>query len=158
MPEESPWFGKTVTVTELRWYNQSPVIFLEGVTDRSAAESLIKAILLVNTDADILPEEPDAWYDHQLVGLKVIRDGVQVGEVVRVEHMPAQDLLIIKHADREVMLPFVKAMVPSLDVKAGTVTVTPPIGIFEEVLPELATPEPAQPVDSEDSGDSDTAE
>ncbi|MDE2409464.1 MAG: ribosome maturation factor RimM [Actinomycetales bacterium] len=147
VPEESPWFGKTVKVAELRWYNQAPVIFLEGITDRSGAESLIKAILLLDTDADKLPEEPDAWYDHQLVGLKVLRDGVEVGEVVRVEHMPAQDLLIIQNGEREVMLPFVKAMVPSLDIAAGTITVTPPIGLFEEVLPELATPEPAPPAD-----------
>jgi 16S rRNA processing protein RimM len=119
------------------------------VTDRTGAESLIKAILLLDTDADKLPEEPDAWYDHQLVGLKAVRDGVEVGEVVRVEHMPAQDLLIIQSGEREVMLPFVKAMVPSLDIKAGTITVTPPIGLFEEVLPELATPEPAQPAEAD---------
>ena len=145
VPEESPWFGKTVTVTELRWYNQSPVLFLDGVVDRTGAESLIKAILLIDAEIEKLPDEPDAWYDHQLVGLKALRDGVEVGEVVRVDHFPAQDLLIIKTGDREVMLPFVKAIVPSVDIKAGTVTVTPPTGLFEEVLPELATPEPAQP-------------
>ena len=117
------------------------------MTDRTGAESLIKAILLLDTDADKLPEEPDAWYDHQLVGLKAMRDGVEVGEVIRVEHMPAQDLLIISSGEREVMLPFVKAMVPSLDIKARTITVTPPIGLFEEVLPELATPEPALPAE-----------
>jgi 16S rRNA processing protein RimM len=142
-------------VLELRWYNQAPVIFLEGITDRSAAESLIKAILLIDADADKLPEEPDAWYDHQLVGLKVLRDGAVVGEVVRVDHLPAQDLLIIKHGETEVMLPFVKAIVPSLDIAAGTITVTPPIGLFEEVVPEMATPEPAQPAveDAEDPAD-----
>jgi 16S rRNA processing protein RimM len=145
-------------VLELRWYNQAPVIFLEGITDRSAAESLIKAILLIDADADKLPEEPDAWYDHQLVGLKVLRDGAVVGEVVRVEHLPAQDLLIIKHGETEVMLPFVKAIVPSLDIAAGTITVTPPIGLFEEVVPEMATPEPAQPVvvDADAPGDAGT--
>jgi len=120
------------------------------VSDRTAAESLIKAILLLDTDADKLPDEPDAWYDHQLVGLKAVRDGAEVGEVVRVEHMPAQDLLIIKSGEREVMLPFVKAMVPSIDIASGTMTVTPPIGLFEEVLPELATPEPAQAPESEE--------
>ena len=151
VPEESPWFGKTITVTELRWYNQSPVLFLDGVVDRTGAESLIKAILLIDAETEKLPDEPDAWYDHQLVGLKALRDGVEVGEVVRVDHFPAQDLLIIKAGDREVMLPFVKAIVPSVDVKAGTVTVTPPTGLFEEVLPELATPEPAQPADSTDA-------
>ena len=46
VPEESPWFGKTVTVSELKWFNSSPVLFLKDVTDRTQAESLIKAILL----------------------------------------------------------------------------------------------------------------
>ena len=82
VPTESPWHGKALKVAELRWYNQSPVIFLEGIEDRTAAESLIKAILLVNTDAAALPAEPDAWYDHQLVGLRVVRDGVKPGEQI----------------------------------------------------------------------------
>lgn len=104
--------------------------------------------MLLETDADVLPTEPDAWYDHQLVGLKTERDGVIVGEIVRVDHFPAQDLLIVKTIDgNEVMLPFVKAMVASVDVAKGVMVVTPPTGIFEEVLPELATPEPAMPTD-----------
>ncbi len=143
MPEDSIWFGKTVTVAELRWYNQSPVLFLKDINDRNTAETLIKAILLIDADADALPTEPDAWYDHQLVGLKVLRDSVEVGVVTAVEHFPAQDLLVIKHGEKDVMVPFVKAIVPSVDLKAGTLTVTPPTGLFEEVLPELATPEPA---------------
>jgi 16S rRNA processing protein RimM len=157
VPEESPCFGKTVKLTELRWYNQSPVLFLDGVVDRTGAESLIKAILLIDAETEKLPDEPDAWYDHQLVGLKAMRDGVEVGEVVRVEHFPAQDLLIIKTGDREVMLPFVKAIVPAVDIKSGTVVVTPPTGLFEEVLPELATPEPAQPTDAAASDAADAA-
>ena len=131
VPETSPWFGKTVTVTELRWYNQSPVIFLEGVTDRSIAESLIKAILLVEQPLDQLPEEPDAWYDHQLVGLNVVRDGVTVGKVLRVDHLPAQDLLAIEADGVEVLLPFVRAFVPEVQVEAGQILITPPLGLFE---------------------------
>ena len=141
VPETSPWFGKSVTVSELRWYNQAPVIFLEGVDDRTAAESLIRAILLIDADTEALPQEPDAWYDHQLVGLKVIRDGAQVGVVARVDHMPAQDLLAVKTDSGEVLVPFVKAIVPAVDVVAGTVTVTPPLGLFEEIdADEPATP------------------
>jgi 16S rRNA processing protein RimM len=131
VPETSPWYGKTVKVNELRWYNQSPVIFLEGVTDRTAAESLIKAILLVEQPADQLPEEPDAWYDHQLAGLSVVRDGVEIGKVIRVDHLPAQDLLAIDFDGTEVLLPFVKAFVPEVNVQAGKITITPPLGLFE---------------------------
>lgn len=135
VPESSPWFGKTVTVKELRWYNQAPVIFFEGIEDRNQSETLIRAILLVNAETATLPSEPDAWYDHQLVGLKVIRDGVQVGVITRVDHMPAQDLLAIETDGGEVLLPFVKAFVPSVDIKTGAMTITPPGGLFEE-LPE----------------------
>jgi 16S rRNA processing protein RimM len=133
VPETSPWFGKTVTVKELRWYNQAPVIFLEGVEDRTVAEGLIRAILLVNHDTAKSPVEPDAWYDHQLVGLKVMRDGVEVGVVARVDHFPAQDILAVTSGDKEVLVPFVKAIVPEVNVEAGTVTVTPPNGLFEEI-------------------------
>ena len=133
VPETSPWFGKSIKVKELRWYNQAPVIFLDGVEDRTAAETLIKAILLADIDTTKLPEEPDAWYDHQLVGLKVVRDGVEIGSVIRVDHMPAQDLLAIESNGQEFLLPFVKAFVPEVDTVAGKLTVTPPLGIFEEI-------------------------
>ncbi len=88
---------------------------------------------MVNADVEVLPEEPDAWYDHQLIGLKVIRDELEIGEVVRVDHLPAQDCLAIKTATDEVLLPFIKAFVPTVDVAKGQVTITPPGGLFEEV-------------------------
>ncbi|WP_051636273.1 ribosome maturation factor RimM [Rhodoluna lacicola] len=135
VPESSPWFGKTVSVKELRYYNAAPVLFLNEVEDRNAADTLVKAILLVDADLESLPEEPDAWYDHQLVGLKIIRDGIEIGKVVRVEHLPAQDCLAIETATGEVLMPFIKAFAPTVDVAKGEITVTPPGGLFEE-LPE----------------------
>ena len=138
VPEASPWHGKPLTVREFRWMNSHPVAFFEGVEDRDAAEGLIKAILWVDEDADAAPAEDDAWYDHQLVGLDVVRDGVVVGRVIRVDHFPAQDLLIVRTAtaadgEGEVLVPFVKAIVPVVDVAAGRVVVTPPPGLFEEL-------------------------
>lgn len=131
VPESSEWFGKTVTVSELRFYNQSPVLFLEGIDDRSKAETLIKAILLIETEADQLPEEPEAWYDHQLVGLRAMVGQEQVGTVARVDHLPAQDLLAIDTPKGEVLVPFVKQIVPEVNVATGQVSLTPPDGLFE---------------------------
>ncbi|AYF98589.1 ribosome maturation factor RimM [Protaetiibacter intestinalis] len=139
VPTSSPWHGKTLELVELRWYNSHPVAFFEGVADRTVAETLVKAILWI--DADVTgEEEPDAWYDHQLVGLRALRDGVEVGRIARVEHLPAQDLLVVKAAEREVLVPFVAAIVPSVDIAAGTVTLTPPAGLFED-LPDDADPD-----------------
>ena len=110
------------------------------VTDRTAAEGLVKAILWVDQDAAELPDESDAWYDHQLVGLRALRDGAEVGRVARVDHLPAQDLLAVATGTGEVLVPFVKAFVPAVDIAAGTVTLTPPAGLFED-LPD-DDPEP----------------
>lgn len=141
VPSTSPWHGKRLELVELRWYNGSPVGFFVGVADRTTAESLVKAILWVDHDPDVLPAESDAWYDYQLVGLRALRDGVQIGTVARVDHLPAQDLLAIATASGEVLVPFVAAIVPNVDIAAGTVTLTPPAGLFEE-LPDDG-PEPA---------------
>ncbi|MGO4103794.1 ribosome maturation factor RimM [Leifsonia sp. YAF41] len=137
VPTGSPWHGKTLELVELRWYNQHPVGFFKDVLDRSAAETLAKAILWIEQDPAEASDEEDAWYDHQLVGLAVMRDGVKVGTIARLDHMPAQDLLIVKTPNGDVMVPFVKAIVPAVDIAAGTVTVTPPTGLFEE-LPDEA--------------------
>ncbi|WP_082805564.1 ribosome maturation factor RimM [Pseudoclavibacter helvolus] len=132
VPPDHEWHGKSLELHELRWYNGHPVGFFAGVSDRTAAESLAKAILWVDSnDAEEL--EDDAWYDHQLVGLDVQRDGVSVGSVIRVEHFPAQDLLVVKTADAEVLVPLVKAIVSEVDLEAGVVSVTPPNGLFEEI-------------------------
>jgi 16S rRNA processing protein RimM len=141
VPETSEWFGKTVKVAELRFYNQSPVLFLEGIQDRSQAETLVKAILLIETDLEQLPEDPEAWYDHQLVGLTALVGEEVVGKVIRVDHLPAQDLLAIETFNGEVLVPFVKQIVPSVDIEKGQVSLTPPAGLFELNLPGGASDE-----------------
>ncbi len=146
VPEASPWHGKDITVREYRVMNGNPVVFFDDVEDRDAAESLVKAILWIDHDVDEV--ENDAWFDHQLVGLDVVRDDTIVGRVVRVEHFPAQDLLIVKAGENEVMVPFVSAIVPTVDVAAGRVIVTPPAGLFEE-LPDAADVEPQSGSDAE---------
>lgn len=134
VPESSPWHGKTLTVREFRWMNSHPVAFFEEVDDRDAAESIVRAILWIDQE-DSASTEDDAWYDHQLVGLTVLRDGADIGRVIRVEHLPAQDLLVVRPTDAEgeILVPFVAAIVPDVDIAVGTVTVTPPAGLFEEL-------------------------
>lgn len=137
VPPTSPWHGKTIKVTELRWYNGHPVGFFEDVDDRTAAESLVKAILWVDQD-DAEELDDDTWYDHQLIGLTVQRDGESVGTVQRVDHLPAQDLIVVDTPNGEVFVPFVKAIVPAVDTSAGIITVTPPTGLFEPIPDEAS--------------------
>lgn len=150
VPEASPWHGKTVVVREYRVMNGNPVVFLNDVDDREGAEGLVRAILWIDQDADEV--EDNAWFDHQLVGLDVVRDDVVVGKVARVEHFPAQDLLIVRSGDQDIMVPFVEAIVPTVDVAAGRVIVTPPAGLFEDL------PDSSESTAAEESSDSDASE
>ena len=150
VPEDSPWHGRQLTVRELRWYNGRPVAFFQEITDRTAAETAARAILTIEQDEHQLPSEPDAWYDHQLVGLTAVRGDRVLGEVIRVDHLPAQDLLAIRTPRGSVLLPLVKAFVAGVALTAGTISVTPPGGLFEaaddgsgeDVAPDLLQIEP----------------
>ncbi|MCU1439652.1 MAG: ribosome maturation factor RimM [Rhodoglobus sp.] len=156
VPTTSPWHGKTLELNELKFYNSHPVAFFKNVSDRTTAESLIKAILWIDQDLAEASDEEDAWFDHQLVGLTVLRDGTTVGTVTQIDHFPAQDLLTVATSTGDVLVPFVKAIVSSVDIKAGTLTVTPPLGLFEELADdEPADGEPAddEPADGEPDDD-----
>ena len=149
VPADSKWHGTTVTVREFRWMNNHPVVFLEGIDDRTEAESLVRAILWIDQDAAESEPEDDAWYDHQLAGLDVVRDGAVIGKVSRIDHLPSQDLLIVRHNGEEVMVPFVSEIVPEVDLAGGRVVVTPPAGLFEELPDEpVAAPAPDEKADS----------
>lgn len=83
--------------------------------------------------ATIAPlEDPDEFRDGDLVGLSVRTvDGTPVGTVDDVLHS-GQDVLVIKSADgREVMVPFVKPLVPDVDIPGGTLTINPPDGLLD---------------------------
>ncbi len=136
VPEDSPWFGKTVTLRELRWFNGAPVGFFTEVPDRTAAESIVRAILWIDEDVVAAGTEDNAWYNHELVGLRVVRESADgapetLGTVAEVQHFPAQDLLAVSTDNGIVLVPFVEEIVPQVDLAEGVITMTPPSGLFE---------------------------
>src|SRR5699024_4598282 len=65
VPEDSPWFRRTITLKELRWFNGAPVGFFHELPDRSAVETIIRAILWIDEQAVSEGQEDNAWYHHQ---------------------------------------------------------------------------------------------
>jgi 16S rRNA processing protein RimM len=121
-----------LTVAGCRWHREVLLLSFDGVLTREDAEALRNTELLVEV-ADLPPlEEPDVFYDHQLVGLTArLPDGSVVGEVAAVRHIGA-DLLVIARADRaEALVPFVSAMVPTVDLAGGYLVIDPPEGLLE---------------------------
>lgn len=131
-PERGP-----LRVDATRWHSGRLLVNFAGVADRTAAEALRGTMLLVDVDESERPDDPDEFYDHQLVGLRVVSTaGDDVGEVTEVLHLPAQDVLAIKRLDgAEVLVPFVKELVPTVDLAASRLTVEPRPGLLD---PETA--------------------
>jgi 16S rRNA processing protein RimM len=118
----APW--PTLTVTATRWHQATLLVRFEELADRTTAEAARGLLLHATVDADETPEDPEEFYDHQLVGL-VAEDlqGTALGEVTAVVH-GAQDLLQIHTPDgRDTLVPFVSALVPEVDLAAGRIVV-----------------------------------
>ncbi len=123
-----------LTVESGRIHSGRLLLCFVGVSDRTAAEALRNTLLLADVDPEDRPEDPEEYYDHQLVGLRVVTtDGTAVGEIGEVAHLPAQDLLIVTRPDGgEAMVPFVSEFVPEIDLAARRVVIAPPAGLLDE--------------------------
>jgi 16S rRNA processing protein RimM len=113
-----------LTVSGSRWHQSRLLVAFAEATDRAVAEALRGLTLVVDVDTSETPEDPDEFYDHQLVGCEVVTtDGGRVGEVAEILHSGAQDLLRVTTGDGEALVPFVSALVPVVDIAARRVEV-----------------------------------
>jgi 16S rRNA processing protein RimM len=118
----APWSELTVLAT--RWHQTTLLVRFEELPDRTTAEAARGLLLHADVPVDESPEDPEEFYDHQLVGLAAEDvDGRALGEVTSVLH-GAQDLLQIRTPDgRDALVPFVAALVPEVDLPGGRVVV-----------------------------------
>jgi 16S rRNA processing protein RimM len=122
-----------LTIESVRPHQGRLIVAFDGVLDREGAEAL-RGVRLCVDSADLPPpEDPDEYHDFQLVGLAAVDEaGTALGEVVGVEHGPAADLLVLGRPDgRRSLVPFVRAIVPTVDLAARRVVLTPPEGLLD---------------------------
>jgi 16S rRNA processing protein RimM len=124
---------RSLVVTAARPHGGRLLVSFEAVCDRAAAEALRGALLTVDSSTLPPPEDPEEFYDHQLEGLDVqLADGAVVGVVREVLHGPGGELLVIaRDGGAEVMVPFVRDIVPTVDLSGGRLVLTPPNGLLD---------------------------
>ncbi|QDY07019.1 ribosome maturation factor RimM [Micromonospora sp. HM134] len=122
-----------LTIEAARWHQGRMLVAFEGVLDRETAEALRGTLLGVDSASVAPPEDPEEFHDHQLVGLAVVTPaGEHLGEVAKIDHAPASDLLVLRRPQGgSALIPFVKAIVPEVDLAGGRVVVDPPAGLLD---------------------------
>jgi 16S rRNA processing protein RimM len=117
-----------LTVASARVHNGILLLSFEGVEDRNAIETLRNELLYADVDIDAPGVDEDDYHVLQLVGCKAfLVDGDEFGEVTEVLNLPGQDVLVIKSDSAETLIPFVRQLVPIVDIKARRMTVIPPL-------------------------------
>ncbi|MFH8385606.1 ribosome maturation factor RimM [Kitasatospora sp. NPDC018058] len=149
-----------LTVESGRVHSGRLLLRFAGVKDRNAAEALRGTLLISEVDPEERPDDPEEYYDHQLIGLDVVLlDGTLVGELTEVVHLPYQDLLTVTKADgTEVLVPFVSQIVPTIDLENQRVVITPPAGLIDPEQAEVAGRAAAEPEPEASGGSADSAE
>ncbi|WP_297598068.1 ribosome maturation factor RimM [Mycobacterium sp.] len=130
---------RSCVIESAREHGGRLLVRLAGVADRDAADALRGSVFVV--DSGDLPDidEPDTYYDHQLEGLRVrTTGGEQVGVVAEVLHTAAGELLAVRcetgaagDEGRELLVPFVSAIVTSVSLDDGIVEIDPPEGLLD---------------------------
>ncbi|CAN5339199.1 ribosome maturation factor RimM [soil metagenome] len=136
-PRGSTFALRSLTVTSTRWHQSVLLVRFAEFADRNQAETARGVLLHASIPADAVPDDPEEFYDHQLIGLAAYDvGGAHLGEVSGVVHGGAQDLLAIKALDgRDTLVPFVVALVPEVDLASGRVVVADRPGLVAP-LPE----------------------
>ena len=116
-----------LTVSTARVHNGILLLGFEGVSDRNGIEALRNELLYADVDINAPAEDEDDYHVLQLIGCQAhLIDGDLFGEVSDVLNLPGQDVLVIKVDGAEVLIPFVRALVPVVDITARRLTVIPP--------------------------------
>jgi 16S rRNA processing protein RimM len=121
-----------LTVESARTHSGKLVVHFAGVEDRNGIEALRGVVLVMPASARPVIEDPDEFYDTDLIGLRARTvAGLELGPVTDVPHSPAGSLLVIDLAGREVLVPFRAEFVPTVDIAGGITEIDPPDGLLD---------------------------
>ncbi len=106
-----------------RWHKSNILLKFVEVTDRNYAEALRGLYVQVPVE-EAVPLPEGEFYIYQLIGLQVeTTEGESLGIIEQVLETGANDVYVVKHGDREILLPAIPDVVKKVDLQAQLVTV-----------------------------------
>jgi 16S rRNA processing protein RimM len=106
---------------------------LDGIDDATAAETLRDCELCIPSD-ELAELPPDAYYQHDILGLQVYRvDERFVGVINEIMPTGGNDVYVIKADDgREILIPAIKNVIKQIDLVRRIMYIDPIKGLLDE--------------------------
>ena len=124
--------GGTLTVERARPFKGGVLLKVAEHAGRGDAQDALRGASLLLEMSELKALEEDEVFLHQLIGLKVMADGAEVGRVREVYEAPSGVLLGVERAGRrELLVPFVRDMLKRMDVAEGVLELEAPPGLLE---------------------------
>jgi 16S rRNA processing protein RimM len=116
--------GSTTTIVRRAGTAQHPIVRVEGIDDRAAAEAMRGAELTLDS-AQAPPLGEGEWWAHELEGLAVTDGDRVLGEVTRLIELPSCEALEVRPAagGAPLLVPMVRDAVRRVAVAEGRVEV-----------------------------------
>ena len=123
-----PNIARDVKLEKVSGVEKKRRFLFNGMETRDEAESMIGQLLFVSvTDSD-----PINMISPDLLGASVVTDnGENIGELVDMISLPANDVYVIKQGKKEVLIPVIPEIIRSVDLQMGLVTITPMDGLLD---------------------------
>ena len=118
-----------LTIKTVRPHQKRLLVSFEEIPDRTAADS-VRGMKFYAAPLE-RDEDSDEYYDHELIGLRVLQGGEEIGTVTGVMSTPGRKILEVDYNGKEVLVPFVMDIVPEIDLDEGYLVITPPEGLLE---------------------------
>lgn len=122
---------ESFTVSEVMFHGRNIFLKFEGIDNHEKANELVGTeIYMERQRRMVLPQ--DSFYFEEIEGFQVISTaGERVGVLVDIHHFPASDVLVIDRDGEEALIPFVKPLVPEIDLEGRTIKVADMPSLWE---------------------------
>ena len=123
-----PNIARDVKLEKVSGVEKKRRFLFNGMKTRDEAESIIGQLLFVS----VKDSDPINMISPDLLGASVVADnGENIGELVDMISLPANDVYVIKQGKKEVLIPVIPEIIRSVDLLMGLVTITPMDGLLD---------------------------
>jgi len=119
------------TVRSIRCDRQFLILSFEGIDKREEAVLLRNALVELAEEA-LPPLQKNEFYHRQIIGLMVITsEGREIGRVAEILETGSNDVYAVRGQGKEYLIPAIKDIISRIDLRSGTIIITPMEGLLD---------------------------